>query len=66
MSSQAAHPTLLIPGPIEFDDDVLMALSHPRYVALQFNHRDSLDLGLVANTRFSSFVSVRAMSVLPL
>lgn len=29
MSSQAAHPTLLIPGPIEFDDDVLMALSHP-------------------------------------
>ncbi|KAI5778214.1 pyridoxal phosphate-dependent transferase [Geopyxis carbonaria] len=29
MSSQAAHPTLLIPGPIEFDDAVLNAMSHP-------------------------------------
>lgn len=32
MSSQAAHPTLLIPGPIEFEDAVLNAMSHPRSV----------------------------------
>ncbi len=31
-STQAAHPTLLIPGPIEFDDAVLEAMSHYRYV----------------------------------
>ncbi|TKA22170.1 hypothetical protein B0A50_08336 [Salinomyces thailandicus] len=28
MSSQAPHPTLLIPGPIEFDDAVLNSMSH--------------------------------------
>ncbi|KAK7920392.1 alanine-glyoxylate aminotransferase [Apiospora marii] len=28
MSSQPEHPTLLIPGPIEFDDDVLQSMSH--------------------------------------
>lgn len=28
MSSQADHPTLLIPGPIEFDDAVLQSMSH--------------------------------------
>ncbi|KAF2772860.1 PLP-dependent transferase [Teratosphaeria nubilosa] len=28
MSSQAPHPALLIPGPIEFDDEVLKAMSH--------------------------------------
>ncbi|EKG21872.1 Aminotransferase class V/Cysteine desulfurase [Macrophomina phaseolina MS6] len=28
MSSQAPHSTLLIPGPIEFDDAVLQAMSH--------------------------------------
>ncbi|KAK1998546.1 alanine-glyoxylate aminotransferase [Colletotrichum falcatum] len=28
MSSQPPHPTLLIPGPIEFDDAVLQAMSH--------------------------------------
>ena len=28
MSSQAPHPTLLIPGPIEFDDEVLKSMSH--------------------------------------
>lgn len=32
MSSQPAHPTLLIPGPIEFDDAVLQSMSHFRYV----------------------------------
>lgn len=30
MSSQPAHPTLLIPGPIEFDDAVLQSMSHYR------------------------------------
>ncbi|KAK3673760.1 hypothetical protein LTR78_006313 [Recurvomyces mirabilis] len=28
MSNQAPHPALLIPGPIEFDDEVLQAMSH--------------------------------------
>ncbi|GAB0135118.1 hypothetical protein EsDP_00003467 [Epichloe bromicola] len=28
MSPQAAHPALLIPGPIEFDDAVLQSMSH--------------------------------------
>jgi alanine-glyoxylate transaminase/serine-glyoxylate transaminase/serine-pyruvate transaminase len=28
MSKQAEHPALLIPGPIEFDDDVLASMSH--------------------------------------
>lgn len=28
MSKQAPHPTLLIPGPIEFDDEVLQSMSH--------------------------------------
>lgn len=32
MSSQPAHPTLLIPGPIEFDDAVLQSMSHYRSV----------------------------------
>ena len=34
MSSQPAHPTLLIPGPIEFDDAVLQSMSHYRLVFL--------------------------------
>lgn len=32
MSPQPAHPTLLVPGPIEFDDAVLQSMSHYRYV----------------------------------
>jgi hypothetical protein len=34
MSNQKAHPALLIPGPIEFDDAVLDSMSHHRYVWL--------------------------------
>ena len=34
MSTQPNHPTLLIPGPIEFDDAVLQSMSHYRYVGL--------------------------------
>jgi hypothetical protein len=30
MSTQANHPTLLIPGPVEFDDDVLQSMAHYR------------------------------------
>jgi alanine-glyoxylate transaminase/serine-glyoxylate transaminase/serine-pyruvate transaminase len=30
--AQPPHPTLLIPGPIEFDDAVLQSMSHFRYV----------------------------------
>lgn len=32
MSSQAPHPAVLIPGPIEYDDAVLQAMSHYRCV----------------------------------
>ncbi|KAI9771258.1 MAG: hypothetical protein M1840_002228 [Geoglossum simile] len=28
MSTQVNHPTLLIPGPVEFDDDVLQSMAH--------------------------------------
>ena len=28
---QPEHPALLIPGPVEFDDDVLGAMSHYRW-----------------------------------
>lgn len=28
MSSQTKHPSLLIPGPVEFDDDVLQSMSY--------------------------------------
>ena len=31
MSNQPKHPALLIPGPIEFDDEVLNSMSHFRY-----------------------------------
>jgi alanine-glyoxylate transaminase/serine-glyoxylate transaminase/serine-pyruvate transaminase len=34
MSSQPHHPTLLIPGPIEFDDAVLQSMSHYTYGSL--------------------------------
>jgi alanine-glyoxylate transaminase/serine-glyoxylate transaminase/serine-pyruvate transaminase len=30
MAKQPEHPTLLVPGPIEFDDDVLHSMSHYR------------------------------------
>ena len=30
--SQAEHPALLIPGPIEFDDEVLQSMGHFRFV----------------------------------
>lgn len=30
MSSQPSHPALLIPGPVEFDDEVLQAMGHYR------------------------------------
>ncbi|KAF2142524.1 uncharacterized protein K452DRAFT_297792 [Aplosporella prunicola CBS 121167] len=38
MSTQEAHPALLIPGPIEFDDAVLQAMSHysESHVGAQF------------------------------
>jgi hypothetical protein len=39
MSTQAPHPTLLIPGPIEFDDAVLRAMSHYRYLRHSLNLR---------------------------
>jgi len=30
MSSQPPHPAVMIPGPVEFDDAVLNAMSHYR------------------------------------
>jgi alanine-glyoxylate transaminase / serine-glyoxylate transaminase / serine-pyruvate transaminase len=41
MSSQPEHPTLLIPGPIEFDDAVLQSMSHYRYVFDTLAHTES-------------------------
>ncbi|KAF3166047.1 hypothetical protein TWF225_000883 [Orbilia oligospora] len=40
MSAQAEHPTVLIPGPIEFDDAVLQAMSTPSesHVGMPFVH----------------------------
>ena len=32
MSTQAPHPAVMIPGPIEYDDDVLKSMSHFRCV----------------------------------
>jgi hypothetical protein len=32
MSTQAPHPAVLIPGPVEFDDAVLQSMAHFRYV----------------------------------
>ncbi|KAH0544655.1 hypothetical protein FGG08_001160 [Glutinoglossum americanum] len=32
MSIQVNHPTLLIPGPVEFDDEVLQSMAHYRWV----------------------------------
>jgi hypothetical protein len=32
MPTQANHPTLLIPGPVEFDDEVLQSMAHYRWV----------------------------------
>jgi len=37
MSGQPNHPTLLIPGPIEFDDAVLQSMSHHRYERLHYH-----------------------------
>ena len=37
MSGQPNHPTLLIPGPIEFDDAVLQTMSHNRYERLRYH-----------------------------
>lgn len=36
MSAQPPHATLLIPGPIEFDDAVLQSMSHYRYIPYSF------------------------------
>lgn len=38
MSIQATHPTLLIPGPIEFDDAVLQSMSHYRFAIRYHAH----------------------------
>lgn len=35
MSRDQHHPTLLIPGPVEFDDEVLRSMSHYRCVDKQ-------------------------------
>jgi alanine-glyoxylate transaminase/serine-glyoxylate transaminase/serine-pyruvate transaminase len=37
MSSQPSHPALMIPGPVEFDDEVLQAMSHYRLDLLSVN-----------------------------
>lgn len=72
MSAQPEHPTLLIPGPIEFDDAVLQSMSHYRYAPsrtppfsssrtystyLTCTHTTTVVYGLLSNMHI-----VRAMS----
>jgi hypothetical protein len=40
MSTQANHPTLLIPGPVEFDYEVLQSMAHYRCVNQSFKTSD--------------------------
>lgn len=42
MSKQEKHPAVLIPGPIEYDDRVLEAMSHYRYYKTSTVHTLSL------------------------
>jgi alanine-glyoxylate transaminase/serine-glyoxylate transaminase/serine-pyruvate transaminase len=44
MSSQPPHSTLLIPGPIEFDDAVLQSMSHFRYAYSTSNEPNDAEL----------------------
>jgi hypothetical protein len=52
MSSQPEHATLLIPGPIEFDDEVLKSMGHYRYATIRLGSRsrDVIDNISLANT----------------
>lgn len=53
MSNQPEHPTLLIPGPIEFDDEVLQSMSHYRCVGMSMR-----------TCELHSYCEVRVMLVL--
>lgn len=44
MSAQQEHPTLLIPGPIEFDDAVLQSMSHFRSVYSLFQYSATINI----------------------
>lgn len=58
MSSQPPHPAVLIPGPIEYDDEVLQSMSHFRYTTSLTNH---------ASARYSDvFRTANPMSACPL
>jgi alanine-glyoxylate transaminase/serine-glyoxylate transaminase/serine-pyruvate transaminase len=51
MSTQPEHPTLLIPGPIEFDDAVLQSMSHYRYANnMLFSESFSLPQQLIVHS----------------
>jgi hypothetical protein len=67
MSSQPSHPALLIPGPIEFDDEVLQSMSHFRCVA--FFSSTALLLGSFLSLPFflaPSFHCLPSTTFLPL
>ena len=55
-SKQAPHPVTMIPGPIEFDDEVLTAMSHPAeaHTSPAFIKTFRETLGLVRNLFYSS------------
>jgi len=44
MSNQEPHAALLIPGPIEFEDEVLKSMSHYRYLASPQAHNQQVIL----------------------
>ncbi len=41
MPGQPEHPALLIPGPVEFDDEVLQSMSHYRCVLILVGHLEA-------------------------
>lgn len=61
-SSQPEHATLLIPGPIEFDDAVLQSMSHYRYAC---GAAPLIWLPESVSLLTKSDLLVRAMSALP-
>lgn len=50
MSSQKEHPTVLIPGPIEYSDQVLDAMGTFRYAQSQMSGHLSADLDVASPT----------------
>lgn len=66
MSSQANHPALLIPGPIEFDDAVLQSMSHYRLVDHPYTSSAMLSISSALDWTDGPSITAKAMLELPL